>query len=498
MLGLQQNQLSLKVSTDASNGPVLGFSVSTSQAVGAFFSPASPRLEFEPGRTGEPVRITFRFVATMRILEEETITLSLPGFSAGRDIAALAVSDVVNSGRYAASWAEDAAQLTLTFLVGLQNDIAQVVTIPVSQGIALPSDGVILDSPQLLISSDAARGPVPPIPVAYSQAVGVFDERALAFSPAVASAVVSVALSFQLNRPIMPGEIVAVTLKGRAGFSGQDACGSFLIPSDETWNTTGNASAWFPTVTLEASAGRLVLTAAAQVAAHSIVNVTVPALAGVVSPDCGIQDNQADIVIETNAEAGPVMPVPMRSAGLGSFRSTELVFDPPRVNATTKITARFRPTMVLELGSTVTLALAGFSGPDQAINVTSKCCGAARACMRFATWHAASSSLVLTVTEAVPYTTSFCSIEVEVARSYGITIPPSGSREDDGNLTIAADSPDGVVLPVSVMRSPGIYVQGGLLFSSVSFGGDSNGPSATNFTDIVIQVRAIMLSHSTS
>jgi len=35
--------------------------------------------------------------------------------------------------------------------------------------------------------------------------------------------------------------------------------------------------------------------------------VTVPAIAGVVSPDCGIQDNQADIVIETNAAAGPVM-----------------------------------------------------------------------------------------------------------------------------------------------------------------------------------------------
>ena len=95
--------------------------------MGAFFSPASPRLEFEPGRTGEPVEITLRFTATMRIVEQETITLTLPSFSAGQDIPSLAIFDDTNSGRYTASWAESAAALTLTFVVGLQNDIAQVL-----------------------------------------------------------------------------------------------------------------------------------------------------------------------------------------------------------------------------------------------------------------------------------------------------------------------------------------------------------------------------------
>ena len=125
----------------------------------------------------------------------------------------------------------------------------------------------------LRISSDAARGVVPPIAVAYSQAVGVFYNRTLTLSPAIASAAVSVSLTFVLNRVIMPGEEVAVTLKGRAGFSGQDACSSFMIPSDQTWNTTGNSSGLFPTVKLEPAAGRLVFTAAAEVGAGSVVEV---------------------------------------------------------------------------------------------------------------------------------------------------------------------------------------------------------------------------------
>ena len=493
--GLQQNQLSLKISTDAKNGPVQGYSIPNSQPVGSFASDASPRLDFVPGRTGEPVTMTFRFVAQMGIVEMETITLTLPGFSAGEDIDSLSIFDATNSGRFAASWSEKGSQLTLTFNVALQAGIPQIVTVPVDNGIQLPQDGVTLDSALLQISCNAARGPVPSIPVAFSQAVGVFYERHLAFNPPVASSVVSVSVRFQLNRKIMPGETVSVTLNSRSGFFGKDACGTFVLPSDETFMTSGQNASSFPTVRLERLARRVVFTAVEEVSPFAQVNLVVPEEAGIFSPDCGIRDNQPNIVVETDAAAGPVMPVPMSSAGLGSFRDTELFFDPPRVDALTQITVRFRPTMDLELGSTITLALPGFTAADQMMNVSSVCCATKRDCIRRATWNSTTSMLELTVTEAVIYEGrgAFCPIEVLIHRAYEIRIPAEGTQENSARMTIACNSPDGAVLPTAVMRSPGVYVEGGLLYSSISFNGDANGPSATNFTDIVIRIQARML-----
>jgi len=170
--GLLENQISLKLRTNAKAGPNPGVSISTSPSVGSFDSVERlPYLiydyvTFETGAT-----LTLEFSTTMPMAVGEHLNLILPGFSAieHADISIVKL-DAFSTSRFTAKWVEADHYFQIAWLVPMSKDSRYKVIISSQNGIRLPAAGVRLNDENLKISCSARSGPIMPVAIRFSQA----------------------------------------------------------------------------------------------------------------------------------------------------------------------------------------------------------------------------------------------------------------------------------------------------------------------------------------
>ena len=529
--GLKENQQSLKLRTDAIAGPVRGVSITSSDPVGAFFDAStldanndspSPRISFRFDDANGPAQIRFEFIATMPIVSGESITLKLPSFSAGVDIGAVPLLE--NGNRFDVKWTESTQELNVIFRIALASDTSLSFNISSTAGIRLPPFGVRLNDEDLQIKCNAISGPVLWIPIKYSQAVGVFEQTHVELGPPLANATASLLLNFSFNRPISPGEEVILTLTGRESVVG-DACDPFQINAGSHNITTASENASFDRVEVQLypvlktllaihpnyfvpkwlqRPNMIIFRFVARSRVETATNISL-IVSGVRVPSCGLPTNNA-ISLSTNAREGPVQPVSLSTIGIGAFRNTSLVFEPPRIASITEITVGFRATMNLNVGARVTLHLPGFTGKTSTnfmVSSSSACCQTLP-CFSVASWDNTTSLLHLHVTKSSkpvkPDVDRFCFFQVQVPAL--LRLPPDGVKENDTRLTIFTDATDGRVEPVAVQDSTGVYTVGSLdnsskeLNSSIEFVAPSREraqPAAGLPAVLRIMIRAMMV-----
>jgi hypothetical protein len=514
--GLQANQLALKLMTDAVAGPNPGVSIQTSMPVGSFYSDeALPNLSFEYANLAGPAKISLSFSTTMPLSTGEQLNISLPKFSA------LSRSDIENvkldaqsASRLSAKWVNAHQYFQITWKVAVAKNFRYDLTILADNGIRLPEHGVRLNDPDLGLSCNARAGPITLIPIRYTQAVGVFMIQNVSFSPALAGMPADVVVTFQLNREIEEGEEMALVFTSRLG----DACTPFQFPGP-AYNTT---SAYFPTVqfldfgklppwskslppgTVAQESLYMLLKARQHNAANKITTITIRSRSdngreGIRLPSCGLSNTAQIMSISTNAAAGPSQGSTFVVASIGSFRDTSIVYKTPRAGSESEFTIHFRMTMQLAARSVVAITMPGFrralgSGVFNVLS-TSKCCSTG-SCIVSGEWlDTDTGSLKLLVQNSVGYDQGVhCDVDVIVPYSAGIALPALGIAENSAEIKISTDSTNGIVSPISVALSTGVYLKGNILHSRVQFlSSDGNDPGAGEKTAIRVCVEANMV-----
>jgi hypothetical protein len=514
--GLQANQLALKLMTNAVAGPNPGVSIHTSMPVGSFYSDeALPNLSFEYASLTGPAKISLSFSTTMPVSTGEQLNISLPKFSA------LSRSDIENvkldaqsASRLSAKWVNAHQYFQITWKIAVAKNFRYDLTILADNGIRLPEHGVRSNDPDLGLSCNAQAGPITLIPIRYTQAIGVFMIQNVSFFPAVAGVPADVVVTFQLNREIKEGEDIALVFTSRMG----DACTPFQFPAP-AYNTT---SAYFPTVqfldfaklppwskslpsgTVAQESLYMLLKARQRSAANKITTITIRSRSdngrdGIRLPSCGLSNVAQIVSISTNAAAGPSQGSTIVVASIGSFRDTSIVYKTPRAGSESEFTIHFRMTMELVAKSVVAITMPGFrralgSGVFNVLS-TSKCCSTG-SCIVSGEWlDTGTGSLKLLVQNSVGYDQGVhCDVDVIVPSSAGIALPALGIAENSAELKISTDSTNGIVSPISVSLSTGVYLKGHILHSRVQFlTSDGNDPGAGEKTAIRVSVEANMV-----
>ena len=383
-----------------------------------------------------------------------------------------------------------------------------------------------LNDDNLKISCSAVSGPVPLIPIRFTQAVGKFDKKSMTFSPPTAGDPADVVISFQLNRDIKKGEKIEFVLTSRTGTTEADACKPFQFMQKFT-STRGCEV--FPVVYFDPfevdqlaylrsfqpsmqETNLLRFYANEYLEANVQVDITIPAFndtggfVGVRLPDCGMSTDTQILTIATNALSGPVQGMVLDTPSIGAFRETSIDYEMPRVGSESQITVKFRMTMQLVTNSIVRIDMPGFSGYSGlgkfGVISSAPCCSAVfqDGCIRAAEWidpnsTNSSGSLVFHVRERMGYADgSHCIVQVIVPASAAIVLPQAGSEENSTSLTISTNSSDGIVDPIAIISSTGVYVEGAFRYTKVEFFMSDGGvPSAGEFAEIAVTVETKMV-----
>ncbi|EKX41453.1 hypothetical protein GUITHDRAFT_112426 [Guillardia theta CCMP2712] len=402
--GVRVNQSSLKLSTNARQGPILPTSISLVQPVGHF---VQSELLYDPGMAGVPNKITLKLVASMnmsavkefRYLAREfvqtlqdfylevmqsrdrsikhlpipfpwdgqgtnvrfnfipemaldindIITVKLPGFSTNNVQSNFSlISDPIQIFS-SASWNSITQELKMTVSAHVDMKTNVSIWTEPTINLTLPNIGVGKHNNGIMLSADAAAGPVYFIRPSYIQYIGSFlDSTALSLSPILANASVVIEISFVPEMNIYPGESIKITL---TGFTGKDLATGLPennILFNVTWTSSENVLEIIPLKLITRGTSELLV---------------IPSSFGIRSPLTGLSGNQTDLKISTNAAEGPVLPTPIRqSPSIGSFGdSTRLDFSPHIPGALAEVYIHFAPTMDIFANGTVVVDLPLFS-----------------------------------------------------------------------------------------------------------------------------------------
>jgi len=398
--GLEANQASLKLKTNAIRGPNPGVSISSSPAVGSFYSNEQlPYLSFdfvdyecafkEAGNLGIPkacLTLKLEFMTTMPLEIGERLLLFLPGFSSAKNLANLAVTlDDSSAPQFSAHWNQAGNILEFIWKIPVASFVRYTVTVSSMNGLQLPPHGVRLNDDDLSMSCNAQAGPVPKIPIHFTEAIGVFDIKKVEFEPAIAGMPTNTTISFQLNRAILPGDSILIVFTSRLGLSNADRCTPFFFPEKAF-----DASSQFPRLLIEnvdpyipfpfiefdvpegvtKEARRMTLKAQKRIEANIVTTIKIPSFGteGIILPDCGFSTTTQTMKISTNAMYGQVQGSTLDMTSLGSFRKTSIDYELPKAGFESLLSIKFRITMRLKKTSSVTMDLPGFSRSSRAID----------------------------------------------------------------------------------------------------------------------------------
>jgi hypothetical protein len=360
------NQTSLTISTNAAAGPVLPTAISRSPPVGSFLDSASLRFT-APCRASQACEFELAFNASMGFVQYDEIEFRLPGFTGPGWSGASTPTLFLDGVRRGAAPVWNRTIETVSFRIG-RNPAPRfsrwTLKIPANAGLFVPANGLRRNEETFTIKTNATLGPVLATSLSHVQAIGTFLQSPHLSFPdtlvprapprvAVAGEPAAIRLVFSAVMRFVPGDHVTVVLPGFTSTAFRFQNVSSTLPVGAF-----SLQSWSPE--------KLVLVCQKGVPALTEVDITIPDSLGIQLPVLGVQRNQVDITIATDAVEGPVVPVAIhRVDPVGSFgQSVEISFSLPKAGAVSEITLRFVAYMDLNnVTDSVSLLLGGFTVP---------------------------------------------------------------------------------------------------------------------------------------
>ena len=535
----------LTIFVRAAQGSSDGVAVMNVTALGAFASSPQTSLNFPPGLAGQPAALVLLAVPLFDIARGEALTLTLCGFgglnvtipsqmisgpSASLFQAQYTGANVTGSSTSCQCPSPDAGMadasvagtsiaackaplLVLKAKTAISAYSALNLTISTAAGILLPKGGLLTAAEAavvggrpavLLISSNAADGPVSGEPISLLEEYDALLTSSFSVSPRIAAAAVEINISFALVGPSKLGRRCVLTLPGftrkspfqtLVGDDVLDAFGAFAV----SWSNAGPA---------------LSLTAVRDIDQGEDVQITISAENGIHVPVSGLPLSMSPgITLACLAVAGssiatagsgdlsgvlpPTRVVMQTPVGRFMPNSTVLVFSPPAAGKACNMAIRFVLSVNLQAGEEVVVGLPGFSLftndtfavieldniTDEAVNLTeARLAGISTpantavdsnqsALFPDAFWSQPSHSLTLTAAKAVHFGTPVFAL---VSATQGLLLPSLGVRAGGAGLTLAAAAAEGPVLPVAFdfVTSVGAFQNTALHFGAAVRAGD--------------------------
>ena len=438
----------------------------------------TPTLDYVPRTGGEFAALLLTFQVSMNLSVGDQVILWLPGFSAntGPIVGIETFVWDIKSNILQGSWSATQKALTLqaySMIAGYQQ-----ITVRVSRnsGIRLPMYGISLSQQNLGISVSCSQGPIL-VSSLSTTAVGFFSYSEVSYNPGYSSVVTEIKLRFTPQMYIRVNETVTITLPGF--FSD---LGSHSFDSRDLLASNFDRGAWNQSYL----GGALSLFAHSEMAPGVPVQAIVSSRVGIRVSVHGLVSNDPSILIETDAQDGPVQPTSVLvSPAVGALGQASLSFDPACSGQEAEIYFSFSLLMDIGPGAAVTLTLPHFEGPTAIFfTVRTYPVGA----FSYAKWTLTSDGGVLQLARDVyDVIHRQTNVSVVIPAVVGLTLPLQGIGYDGGGIMLAVTNNDqyGSLQPTSVGLVQRVFEQTTFYNSSLKF----DPAIAMTLTEITLRFR---------
>ena len=326
--GIREPQASVRIATDATEGPVLPVALTHIDPVGAV---QWARLEYGRPISGESSSIVASFVPRMSIDEGQRVRLHLPLFRRGSNKEAICPAQPgAKPFAINCTWTESSRVLTVTTAFSVKAGDTVTLEVPATSGIRLPFPGISINDPSLKLEIESAAGRMNPTSIGMSPALGSLSATALDYVPGLAGSPARIDINFSYVFEFAKGDTIQLYLP--QFFRGGDA------PDIKT-----QSGAWYQASWSEALR-ELTLTCTAVVPAGTLSQLSIDRVYGISIPKGGTMENNPLLMIGTSVTQGPVLPFSIaRSPAVGAFGDgTRISFEPKLAGQPSEITLTFR------------------------------------------------------------------------------------------------------------------------------------------------------------
>jgi hypothetical protein len=529
--GVDENDPSLFIESDAVDGPVLPTPIVISQRVEGVILSSSIHFTRAAcdyngfqwictntlAKAGErcEVQVSFSFAVPMAI--GDTLRVRLPGFTGSSIYAFPAIESSIpvqmnaptafaehpygcksnlecqNVYNYkpsgslsTASWVLETSTLEFTVAKAIQARTTVSVLIPVAAGVTLPGSGLrgvkandtaIASNGDLTLASwERAEQmfSVPPSPFRVVTPVGYFSYFRVLFTQKLSGFPTGVTLRFSAVMDLRPADTITLVLPTFRGVQQE------IIP-------TSDPPGIFSSLAFR-SESLILRVARFPVLSGTDVRVDIPSSFGITTPLQGVPADFPDIVVSSTAQAGPVPPTTVSASEAipAILTGTSLSYDRTDGFRPLSMNISFTAGKTLSKDTFIEVNLPGFTGSDSsAIPVRFYIVSSRRALalanyIELASWSQATRVLRLAITSAVPAQTRAL---VSVPSSAGLTLSANGLAQDSSSLSIRYFTPSEESAPASrIEASPSVTAL--LADTKVTFaeGAQAGKPTAVNLT----------------
>jgi len=255
---------------------------------------------------------------------------------------------------------------------------------------------------------------------------------------------VSIWMYFKPKMTLRDGDHISLKLPGFKG----PASRALVIQSHVLDSNSGRPSLF---ISWSQMSSTLVLTLQQQVVAESEFIALIPTEMGISLPVLGLEANQKELTLSTDAILGPVPPTTVvRTPAVGYFERTSLSFQPAcDFTRGTGLRVEFQLVTDLNKGNLVTIKLPGFgytNAGSSAISVTSM---PANKISSFASYIVGSGNLQL-VFRVEQTVSALTKVLLEVASVEGVMLPLNGVAKNDLAMLMSTNAESGPVPPTSI------------------------------------------------
>jgi hypothetical protein len=532
--GTKEDTTAFTLSCSASAGRVLPSPIWRSEAIGSFYR--STRLEVSPLRALAVAQMNFSFFTKMDVLLDEVIMLRLPKFSFQRlneSLNVLQYYDFLDVSPYLqssptraiknATWNSSTEVLMMTAARVLNVDELVSVFLHSSSGLKIPITGLRsnvhsriqqgenfdkrspcpdpvflplcrscdgeslwpLDVPEVSVA--ARWGPVLPVRVYNTPAIGAFLNHKLFLWPPAVGWIVMFEITFV---PAMTLNIESTVKVHLPKFWGATTGGA-VNNSDSDFGTFS----WHP------ETQDLILTSRQCIQRGKNVKVVIPEWAGIKVSLDGVSQPP---MFSTDTEDGLVLPTPFDDYdNVGTFLKGNLRYEPPLVGSIVSIVVQFTPIMDIVPGEYIGISvpplhvLDGIESDYCSVPVQTRDLNESSHHVfenSVAHWTGSSgsncgvstpflNSIIVVLGSRISAGTQ---VEMIVSNSSRLRIKPTGTNENDPEVFLFTNAVAGIVVyeyPYAIPVSEQIRQVGSVRASSLSFGNPKwNASSSLTFS----------------
>ncbi len=356
--GIRSNGNNYTLTIMARDGPVPVSAFPNVQPIGHF---DSTLIDFGNPVSGLPVRLGIEFIPRMELQPGECVSLHLPGFRVFGSVSTLQVDGFHSFS--SAAWDAESERLSL-FIANISIDIGTAVRLELATtaGIMLPAEGIRSNQTSLTIATIATDGPVFDTAFSTVQPVGSFVCSSLKFSSDIAGSETDILLILIARMDFVAGDLLSLELPSFLGSDKYDLNLTVLWSRGENCELfvyNHSNQLFFPA---EWVSNELRLQVSGNIPAFTSILVNISGV-GIVLPDIGIQANQSDLTLSTNALSGPLKLSPIASTPyIGSvLRTPRVSYLPVTFNETTTLIFSFQSYMDIAVGDIIYLYLPNFA-----------------------------------------------------------------------------------------------------------------------------------------